>query len=124
MRKLHVFPMLKGLVNLSCFFQYHPIHTLFFLCLPEKHISLQANDLPPLTVSLLRKQAFPSAVVQGNPPSPMRQTPVTLHTVINGSQSKHNSTLPLVICLHFTKKYRGLGVCFQCLIFLPLQNWT
>lgn len=100
------------------FSQYHPIHTLFFFCLPEQHISLWGNDSPLLSVSLPRKQVFPpAAAVQGNPPSPLRQTPATLWSVDDSVQSKHNLTLPLVICLHFTRKNcRGLGVWFWCLI--------
>ena len=113
MRKIACFPNAERPCWSILFSQYRPVHTLFFLCLPEKHISLQGNDSPPLTVSLLRKQAFPSAAVQGNPPSPMRQTPVTLHAVINRSQSKHNLTLPLVMSAFHYKELQRSGSLFS-----------
>lgn len=101
MRKIACFPNAERPIWSILFSQYRPINTLFFLCLPEKHISLQENDSLFLTASLLRKQAFPSAAVQGNPPSPMRQTPVTLHTVINRSQNKHNSFFGHTSAFHY-----------------------
>lgn len=120
MRKIACFPDAERSSWSILFPQHHPIHTLLFFA-PQRSTFHYEERFTPVTVSLLTKPGFPPAAVQGNPASPVRLTPVTCHTVTNRPQSKHHFTLPSVICLHLTTNCcRGPGVCFQCLILLPL----
>lgn len=121
--KLHVFPMLKGLFDLSCFLSIAP----------STHSSFFASQRSTFHYRRMI-HCFWLHLCSGNKLSHQQRSRATHHPLWDRRQShctlsstdhKINTTLSLVIRLHFTTKCcRGLGVCFWCLISLPLQNQT